>query len=451
VHPLRNWLIKALPWITGLWVLAQLLSLRLGLLNAFFYDAVHADVQGIDYFSVPKAFLNLVAGRSAYATFDPPAYGPHSTWFFNHPALAAWLGSWLSLFDPMISYGIYTMLSLSMLAACAWLLAQRSGDALTRRLIWLLILGAFPTYWMLFVGNVHALPVLALGMVLGGIFSMTYDRRGENLLFGGLLLSLFSKPFVLLMAPLLLLLKETRKTMARALLLYVAVSLVFEIAPALNPEAIGLRQVAWLAVHPAFVREHMNSYASHLAINALMRDNSIHWFNMIAQSDVAMVHIDIYSLPVFLRVLTGRPAPGWLSKLPLLLTLVLSVPVALLRDRRLRLEAALLLSMAISLTFFLGYSTAWEYQYASVMPVAALLLLAGERGVFYRRARGRLLALAACLWLPSLYILTEGRAITPPVLLVIWLDRVVPVTLLFILMTVELARLLWTERATFRL
>ncbi len=451
MHPLRNLFIKALPWITGLCVLAQLLSLKLGLLNAFFFDAVHADVQGIDYFSLPKAFLNLAAGRSAYATFDPPAYGPHYTWFILHPAVAVWLGSWLSLFDPMTSYGIYTLLALAVLAACAWLLAQRSGDALTRRLIWLLILGAFPTYWMLFVGNVHALPVLALGMVLGGLFSMTYERRGEKLLFAGLLLSLFSKPFVLLMAPLLLLLKETRKTMARALLLYVAVSLAFEIVPALNPEAIGLRQVAWLAMHPAFVHEHMNYYTNHLRLNAWMRDNSTHWFNMIAQSDAAMMHIDIYSLPVFLEALIGRPTPAWLSKLPLLLTLVLSVPVALLRDKRLRLEAAMLLAMAVSLTFFLGYSTVWEYQYASVMPVAALLLLVGERGVFYRRARGRLLALAACLWLPSLYILTEGRAITPPVLLFIWFDRVVPVTLLFILMMVELMRLLWTERATFRL
>ena len=101
MHPLRNLFIKALPWITGLCVLAQLLSLKLGLLNAFFFDAVHADVQGIDYFSLPKAFLNLAAGRSAYATFDPPAYGPHYTWFILHPAVAVWLGSWLSLFDPM--------------------------------------------------------------------------------------------------------------------------------------------------------------------------------------------------------------------------------------------------------------------------------------------------------------------------------------------------------------
>lgn len=443
----RSRTIQALPWITAGWVLVELVSLRLGLLNAFFFDAMHADVQGIDYFCLPKAFLNLMAGRSAYATFDPPSYGAHLTWYLSHPAMAVWLGSWLSAFEPMTSYGIYTLLALAMMAGCAWMLASRSDDALTRRLIWLLMLGAFPTYWMLFVGNVHAVPVLALGMILAALFSMTYGRSSETLLFTGLLLSFFSKPFVLLMLPLLLLLKETRRTMARALGIYAVVSLLFEIVPALNPEAIGLKQVAWLAFHPAFVHEHMDIYANHYQLNVWMRDNSIHWFNLIAQSGKPIVHVDVYSLPVFLQVLTGAPVPGWICKLPLLLTLVFSVPVALLRDQRLRMEAALLLTMAISLTFFLSYPTAWEYQYASVMPVAAMLLLVAGRGVFYERSRWWLFGLAACIALPSLYLFTEGHAISAQIMLIIWVDRVLPVTLLFVLMMVEVARLLWRERA----
>jgi len=337
------------------------------------------------------------------------------------------------------------------MAGCAWLLARRSEDALVRRLIWLLLLGAFPNYWMLFVGNVHAIPVLALGMILAALFSLTYARNCEALLFVGLLLSLFSKPFVLLMLPLLLLLKETRRAMASALGIYAVVSLLFEMVPALNPEAIGLKQVVWLAWHPAFVHEHMDIYANHYQLNVWMRDNSIHWFNLIAQSGKPIVHIDVYSLPVFLQVLTGAPMPGWICKLPLLLTLALSVPVALLSDRRLRMEAALLLTMAISLTFFLSYPTAWEYQYASIMPVAAMLLLVAGRGIFYERSRWWLFGLAACIALPSLYVFTEGLAVSSKILLIIWLDRVLPVTLLFALMMVELARLLWRERPTSRL
>ena len=167
MSPRFRWLVPALPWLTGLGVLIELLSLRLGLLNRFFFDAMHADVQGIDYYSLPKAFLNLAAHRSAYDTFGQPTFGPHFTWYLAHPALAVWLGSWLSFFDPATSYGIYTMLSLAMMAACAWVITRESDSPLTRRLIWFLILTAFPTYWMLFVGNVQALLVLALGMLFG--------------------------------------------------------------------------------------------------------------------------------------------------------------------------------------------------------------------------------------------------------------------------------------------
>jgi hypothetical protein len=446
VIAIRNWLVKALPWITGACVLVQLLSLRLGLLNRFFYDAMHADVQGIDYFSLPKAFLNLAVGRSAYATSDPPTYGPHFTWFITHPALAVWLGSWLSFFEPMTSYGIYTLLSLGIMTACAWLIARESNHALTRRLIWLLILGAFPTYWMLFVGNVQALPVLALAMLLTGIFRMTDARRGEALVLAGLLLSLFSKPVVLLMLPLLLLLKESRRVAARALAIYAVASILFEIVPVLNPEGIGLSQVAWLAVHPAFVRANMNFYTNHFQLNAWMRDNSVHWFNLIAQSGAQMIHVDIFSLPVFLTVLTGLKFPGWLWQLPTLLTLVLSVFVARIENRRLRMEAALLLSMATSLGFFLGYPTVWEYQYTGVLPVAALLLVVRERGVFLKRACGWMFGLAACAWLPSFYVFTEGRPLTSAVLTIIWIDRVLPVTLLFVFMVTVLIRTLWASR-----
>ncbi len=441
----RTWLVKALPWITGTCVLIQLLSLRLGLLNAFFFDTMHADVQGIDYFSLPKAFLSLAAGRSAYATFDPPAYGPHFTWYLAHPALAVWLGSWLSVFSPMTSYGVYTLLSLGMMAVCAWLLARESNDPLNRRLIWLLIMGAFPTYWMLFVGNVHALLVLALAMLLAGVFRLTYGNRGEGLVFAGLLLSLLTKPVVLLMLPLLFLLKETRRPAWRAMAVYAVVSIFFEMTPALNPEAIGLKQVAWLAVHPAVVRSTMNIYDNHMQLTAPMRDNSIHWLNLIAQSNMRMIHVDIFSLPVFLDNLTGSRTPSWLFRIPILTTLALSVLVICIRSPRLRMEAALLLLMAASLVFFLGYPTVWEYQYTSVLPVAAMLLIVRERGVFYRRACGWMFGLAACAWLPSLYVFTEGRPITPDVLSIIWVDRVLPVTLLFTAMTVVLIRAVWVE------
>ncbi len=443
----RNWSIRLLPWVTGAWISVELLSLKLGLLNRLFYDSVHASVQGIDYFSLPKAFLNLARGDSAFGTFDPPAYGPHFTWFLSHPAVAVWLGSWLSLFAPMTGYWVYTVFAVGVMALCAWLLARESADPLHRRLIWLLVMGAFPTYWMLFVGNVHALPVLALGMVFVGIDRLTDGKDGQALVLAGLLLSLFSKPVVLLLMPLLLLLKETRRQAVRALLVYAVVSAIFEFVPALNPQAIGLREVAWLALHPAFVRAHMNLYTDGFVVNVWMRDNSVHWFNMIAQSGAPMVHVDVFSLPLFLKAWMGKNAPGWLCRLPLFLTLLLIPFVVRIADRQLRLQAALLLSMATSLVFFLGYSTVWEYQYTSVLPVAAMLLIVGERDVFYRSTRWWMFGLAACAWLPSLYFVTEGMPLTAHTMLLIWADRVLPVLALCLLMIGVLARWVWIARS----
>jgi hypothetical protein len=295
-----------------------------------------------------------------------------------------------------------------------------------------LLLGAFPTYWMLYVGNVQALLVLALGMLFTGVFTLTYCERGEGLVLAGLLLSLLTKPVVLLMLPLLLMLKETRRAAYRALAIYAAVSIVMEVVPLFNPQAIGLRNVFWLAIHPNVVRDTMNIYTNQFQVNAWMKDNSIHWLNLVAQSGTRLMHVDVFSLPVFLDTLLGLHTPGWIYQLPMLLVLALSIAVACMNDQRLKLEAALLLLMATSLTFFLSYPTVWEYQYTSVLPVAAMLLLARERSAFYGRAWIWLFALAACAWLPSLYFLTEGKPLTSAILNLIRIDRVAPVTLLFL-------------------
>jgi hypothetical protein len=438
---MRKFLIRILPWVTGFGVFVELISLRLGILNAFFYDAMHADVQGIDYFSLPRGFINLAAGRSMYDTFNLP-YGPRATWYVVHPLLVPVLGSWLSRFEPMTSYGVFTMLALAMMAACAWLLARETDDELMQRLIWLLVMTAFPTYSVLFVGNVQATIVLAAGMIFAGLLAMTYRGRGEGLLLGGLLLSLFTKPVALILLPALLLVKETRRSVWRALAVYVPVSILFEVVPALNPEAIGLARVAWLAVHPAYVRETMNIYTNHMLVSDQMKDNSMHWFNLIAQTGTRLVHIDVFSLPVFLDTLTGAHTPPWLYALPTLAVLALSVAVSRVRQERLRMEALLLLLLAASISFFLAYPTTWEYQYTSVLPVGGTLLALRGHEVFYERARPWLLTMAACVWFPSCYWLVEGRNATAGVLLTIWSDRVLPVTLLFAIAIVVLARVL---------
>ena len=392
----RERLVKGLPWITGIWIFVELLSLRLGLLSVFFFDCLHADVQGVDYFSLPKAWLNLAAGRSMYGTFDPPSYGPHFTWYLAHPLLAVVLGWPLSRLAPMDSYGVFTLLSLGVMAGCAWLLARETPDALVKRVIWLLLPGAFPTFLMLWVGNVQALTVLGLTLLFAGMLRVArglwWEARWYVRL--GLLVSLFTKPVVLLMFPLLLLMKETRRAAFDALAVYLPVSVLFQVVPMVNPERVSLGRVLWLGVHPGFVRSTMDIYANRLVLTPDMRDNSVHWFNLVAQSGFRLEHADVYSLPVFLDQLLGVRTPDWLYLLPTLAVLALSVAVARMRDVAARREAALWLVMAASLDFFLAYPTAWEYQYTAVLPVAAVLLIAGKGRVL----SGRVWVSCAWVW-----------------------------------------------------
>ena len=435
---LRNIATQGLPWLTGLLIFVQLLSLRLGLLDRFFFDTLHADVQGIDYYSLPKAWLNLAGGRSLYGTFDPPSYGPHFTWYLAHPMLAVLLGWPLSRLDPSDSYGVFTMFSLAVMAVCAFLLGRETEDALKRRVIWLLLLGAFPTFDMLYVGNVQAFTVLGLSLLLIALLRLARNQlRSEPFLLAGLLVSLFTKPVVLLILPLLLLLRETRRAAIRVLAIYAAVSALFEIVPALNPQGIGLRRVMWLIAHPAFVRATMGIYTNHLVLTPDMRDNSVHWFNLVAQSGFRLAHIDVFSLPLFLDGLLGRRTPDWPYLLPTVAVLALSLPVACLRVGSGRRECALLLAAAASLDFFVSYPTVWEYQYTAVLPVAAVLLLLPASPTFGKGTRAWSLGLAACLWLPSLYFLSGRGLPSMAEITLVRLDRVLPVTALF-------AVLLWT-------
>ena len=442
---LRTALSSLLPWITGIWVFVQLLALRLPLLNRFFYDTLHADVQGIDFYSLPKAWLNLASGRSLYGTFDPPTFGPHFTWYLAHPLLAVVLGAPLSRLDPPDSYGLFTLLSLATMAACAFLLGRETEDAFHRRLIWLLLLGAFPTFEMLYVGNVQAFTVLGLSLLLIGMLRFVRQQgHAESFVLAGLLVSLFTKPVVLLTLPLLLLLPETRRAAFRALAVYVPVSLLFECVPVLNPQAIGLGRVLWLARHPRFVRETMNIYANHLVLTPDMRDNSIHWFNLVAQSGFRLPHVDVFSLSLFLDGLFGVRTPDWLYLLPTLAVLALSLVVPRIPDTSTRRQCALLLAMAASLDFFLSYPTVWEYQYTAVLPVAAVLLLLPASAPLPNGIRAWSLGLSACVWLPSLYCFSGSALPSMSLVTLVRLDRVVPVTLLFGL-------LLWTvSRATYR-
>ena len=425
--------------ITG--VAIMLLSLHFGWLNIFFYGAeLKPTVQGIDYFAVPKSFLNLLDGRSIFDTWGGPPYGPHSTWYLAHPAFSLLIGSWFSFFSPWASYWLSVFFSVAVMAYCGYLISKKTTDNFKKHLSYFLILCTFPTYWMLFVGNLHAPLVLALTLILTSIFELTYSESetdtasaNKKLLFG-LLISFFSKPIVLLMLPLLLLTKETRKTTIKSLVIYSAVSLLFILLPKLNPEGVGFSKLLNVVFDFDFIKENMNIYKNQFALNEYMKDNSMHWFNLIAQSEYKLMHIDVFSLPVFIETLVGKATPSGIYKIPIYVSLFLSILVAFIEDKKIRLESTLLLVMAISLSFFLSYNTVWEYQFTSVLPIIALLPILKEKDVFYKKYISIMFYVGIFLCLPSLYFLFREGDFSGNAITLIRIDRIIPVLVLFLIM-----------------
>jgi hypothetical protein len=183
----------------------------------------------------------------------------------------------------------------------------------------------------------------------------------------------------------------------------------------------------------------MNIYKNHLVVNEYMKDNSIHWLNLIAQSDYKLMHIDVFSLPVFLDSLLGKALPSVIYKLPIYIGVLLSVGIACIDNAKLRMESALLLVMTLSLTFFLSYNTVWEYQFTSFLPVLAMLPVLKARGVFYSGSVKLMFIVGIFVCLPSLYFLFHnGNFQSPTALAMIRFTRIVPILLLFLLMAFQL-------------
>jgi hypothetical protein len=432
--------IKCIPVVTVAIVLVMLLSLHFGWLNKFSFDSEYANVQGIDYFAVPKSFLNLMEGRSIFDTWGGTPYGPRATWYLAHPAFSVFVASWFSFFSPWVSYWLFVVFSIAVLAYCAYSIAKASNKQLTKYLIYFLMLCAFPVYWMLYVGNMQAPLVLALGLILVSIYELTYseseaDTKAANQkLMAGLLISFFSKPIVLLMLPLLIFTKETRRTTLISIVIYAVVSFLFIVIPALNPQGVGMEKLFTVMFDFDFIKENMNIYKNGYKLNEYMKDNSIHWLNLIAQSEYKFMHIDVFSLPVFVDTYLNKTIPASIYKIPIYLSLFLSVGVVFIKDRKIRLESTLLLIMAISLSFFLSYNTVWEYQYTLALPVVAMMPILLEKDVFYRKYIKFILFIGAFIYLPSLYFLVRKGDFDTMAQTIIRADRVLPALLLFFIM-----------------
>jgi len=415
------------------WIAFLLLSLKTGWLNNFYFDTSHTSTPGMDYFSVVRGWLNLRNGISEFDTFHS-TYGPYASPLNYHPLLAVVVGAPMMFFSPWTGYAVWAVLSAGLLALSAWIIARRSSHPSQRPAVMLLVAGSFPAFILFQSGNVQALLVLAMAM----IFTAMEDLRETPgkpialvMLLAGLLISLFSKPTVLALVPLLLLIKETRRTTVIALATYVPVSFLSLTWHAWNPIALTWHD-RWLwMTHPNAIAQTMNEYTNHFTVTRPMMDNAIHWFNMVGLTDFRFLHIDIYSLSALMDGWLGTHTPDALYRVPMLLVVEVSLLVALIRDRRAKLEAALMVTAASSLLLILSYGVVWEYHYTLVLLVTALLVVRRSTDILERIA----LALGLLAWLPSMFFFFRNDNMSSlHVQTILRTERVVPVAIMFLLL-----------------
>ncbi|HVZ33944.1 MAG TPA: hypothetical protein VG963_16065, partial [Polyangiaceae bacterium] len=348
--------------ILAAYLVALFVALARAAHDPLFFSMGERGGQGIDFFCVPKAYANLLEGRSAFDTWGGKPFGPHSTWFVLHPAVALWVGGYLSSFSPWVAYVLWVATTLGLICASALLFAHHARSPWRRLGCFAVLLCSPLTYLLLDCGNVHGLVLLAAALLLVGLYELRFDVlpafgvEPQTKVAAGLLLSLLSKPVLVLVVPALLLVRATRRAALWSLLGYALLSLAFLVVPVLNPESVGLSRIAWLVVHPHWVREQLNVYRQHFVLVPEMLDNAMHWLHMVAQSDYLWDHVQIFSLPVLLKGLgqlseqvpTG--AFRLVALLPFLLApLLLRVPHA---ERPLGVLWLVVLALAIH---FLGY------------------------------------------------------------------------------------------------
>ncbi|HET6243291.1 MAG: hypothetical protein H0V01_01875 [Bacteroidetes bacterium] len=442
---------KYIPWIISAWIIVMLASLKFGWLDPFFWAAQNAKVQGIDYFALPKSYLNLLEGRSAFNTWAGKSYGPYATWYIGHPAFSVFIMSWFSFLSPWNSYAAFVVFSLMVMLYCGYLFSKHAIKIEQKSIYYMLLLVSFPVYWMLYVGNMHAPLVLATTLLLLAVYEITYaknmieEKAAGIKLLAGLLISFFSKPIVILLMPALLVVKETRKNAFIALILYIIVSLVFILVPMLNPEGVGLNRLLNVVFDFNYIKETMNIYKNKFVLTEYMKDNGIHWMNLIAQSEHRLNHIEVFSLPVFIDTLLDKQLSSSFYKIPLYTSLLFSLALAFIQERKTRLNVLLLIVMGVSLSFFLSYNTVWEYQFATVLPVIAMLYLLKEKQLFSKELIKIMLATGVFFYLPSFYFLIDKSTIDSSSLSLIRVSRVLPALILFMLIFYKTAQLIFTS------
>jgi len=395
------------------WTLTMLASLHWRFLDRFVVGAKHG-MLGLDFFATPRAFCNLMEGNSIFLT-ESGGYGPHASWYVNHPMLAVAIGSWTALFPPWIAYGLFVAISIGLLALSAWILAWHFEGKLLPAFTLFALFCSLPTYLMLWNAQMHVLLTVAVALMLSGMIGLERDEkpaaRWLRMIQFGVLISLLSKPLVVLALPALFATRETRRALFLPVAIYAAISLLFLLSPTMN--AGGYNGVHWL--------------------NVINGSSPNPFYSLVFPRELNLVGSpEIYSLPTFMYRLTGKPLPGVLLKLPVLLILAMSMIPLFLSSHRRRMRVLMATLMLCILSHFLAYYMVWEYHYTTILPIIPVLwwMSLGEEHVGARWLLRVPFFVLFATFLPTLYFLDPEQPLR--FLAISTLLRVVPVLISFV-------------------
>jgi hypothetical protein len=378
----------------GLILVLFVASLRFGFLDLLFSQTL-SGYRGWDYFLLPQAFDCLSKGVDPYEPYPAPAecsYGPWATPFVLHPLAAVVPGVALWALPPWTSYWVFVALSLASLFWLYRLFSSLTRSALHRSLIFLVLFANWPLYLMLWLGQTHVFTVLAFGLIEYWLVRQAQGPAGRQawILAAGILVSLFTKPLVMLFLPALLVAPLTRRPAVVSLLIYAGVSAVFVLVPALNPGREG---------NPLAGGQEL--------VRFLTSGNMYHWVNILQQSEALHTnHRDIHVLSALLNVVLPGPVVVTVNRVLAALVVGLTAWLAAKpQEPRLAARSLALSGTLIIALYYLAYSFVFEHQYPTlaIVPSVFLLLLplAGEPVARRRLTLG--VAAFAPMLVPTIY------------------------------------------------
>lgn len=350
---------------------------------------------GYDFFSVPRSFINLQFGKSIFDTqfFH---YGPFASKYFYHPILSVLLGSWLSQFSPWISFNLFACISMAIILYSAQMMrviTKQDGKEY-------LVYGcSLTTYLMLWNAQVQILILLSTTLILCGLIeekNKNYKKMEEKI-FWGIMISLFSKPVILLLLPYLVFLKKCRKPIIHALIVYSIISISCIYIPSMNPQG----------------------------------ENILHWENILFKLTYLDDNVEVFSSSwlLFKTGIDSRSSVN-ISKLFLIICYFPLFFISKINEQN-RNRFVIIGCGLATLTYFLCYTVVWEYHYIQLMPIICFLLWGGVIG-----QRKKILIPIILILLPGFYGFFANSGNQEAIMNLLILNKILKLTGVFILFIV---------------